>query len=98
MNFIFTIHSYITWKISILDYNLIKNSPASLYSSRYIENVNSNGRNIQAGTSPASYVCIVACHRNQLTSLQGTTITSECVKMTGESKEIAMSTVKPTIA
>jgi len=26
------------------------------------------------------------------------TITSECVKMTGESKEIAMSTVKPTIA
>jgi len=88
-----------TWKISIFDYGLIKNSPASLYSSRlYVENANSNGRNVQAGTSPASYVCIVACRRNQLTSLQGMTITSECVKMTGESKEIAMSTVKPTIA
>jgi len=87
-----------TWKISILDYGLIKNSP-SLYSSRlYVGNANSNGRNVQAGTSPASYVCIVACRRNQLTSLQGMTITSECVKMTGESKEIAMSTVKPTIA
>jgi len=43
------------------------------------------------------YVCTLPCRRNQLTSLQETTITSECIEMTGESKEILVSTVKPTI-
>jgi len=44
-----------TWKISILDYGLIKNSPASLYSSRlYVGNANSNDRNERSSKNVVS--------------------------------------------
>lgn len=80
---------------NVIDYDLINSCRASHYilsSKRWKTLI----RTVETGRNVARVLCMHSepCHRNQLTSLQGTTITSECAKVTGESEEIAMSTGK----
>lgn len=63
-------------------------------------NVNANGRIIRAGNRrQRSYVCIPACTQEPINFFtRNDHYRRNALRMTGESEEIAVSTVKPTIA